>query len=88
MRAGYGFSGGSGCALAYESHKTGVHMSFSPVLDVNTNPKNPIIGARSFGSDPFEVSQRGLALTRGMEGAVYWGVENISRPWRYPIGQS
>ena len=62
-----------GAALAYESHKTGVHMSFSPVLDVNTNPKNPIIGARSFGSNPLEVSKRGLALTRGMEGAGVLG---------------
>ena len=62
-----------GAALAYESHRTGVHMSFSPVLDVNTNPKNPIIGARSFGSNPLEVSKRGLALTRGMEGAGVLG---------------
>ena len=58
-----------GEALAYESHKTGVHMSFSPVLDVNTNPKNPIIGARSFGSNTDEVSKRGTALIQGMEGA-------------------
>ena len=58
-----------GEALAYESHKTGVHMSFSPVLDVNTNPKNPIIGARSFGSNEDEVSKRGTALIQGMEGA-------------------
>ena len=58
-----------GEALAYESHKTGVHMSFSPVLVVNTNPKNPIIGARSFGSNADEVSKRGTALVQGMEGA-------------------
>lgn len=58
-----------GEALAYESHKTGVHMSFSPVLDVNTNPNNPIIGARSFGSNADEVSKRGTALIQGMEGA-------------------
>ena len=58
-----------GEALAYESHKTGVHMSFSPVLDVNTNPNNPIIGARSFGSNANEVSKRGTALIQGMEGA-------------------
>ena len=57
-----------GEALAYESHKTGVHMSFSPVLDVNTNPNNPIIGARSFGSNADEVSKRGTARY-GMEGA-------------------
>ena len=62
-----------GAALAYESHKTGVHLSFSPVLDVNTNPNNPIIGARSFGSDAEEVSRRGLALARGMEGAGVLG---------------
>lgn len=58
-----------GEALAYESHQTGVHMSFSPVLDVNTNPKNPIIGVRSFGSNPDEVSEKGTALIQGMERA-------------------
>ena len=57
-----------GVALASECLKTGVHMSFSPVLDVNTNPKNPIIGARSFGTDPIEVARRGVALTKGLEG--------------------
>ncbi len=58
-----------GEALAHESHRTGVHMSFSPVLDVNTNPRNPIIGARSFGSNAKEVSRRGRALIKGMESA-------------------
>ena len=57
-----------GASLAYECLKTGVHLSFSPVLDVNTNPRNPIIGARSFGSDPIEVARRGAALIKGLEG--------------------
>jgi len=56
-----------GTALAKECQKVGVHMSFSPVLDVNTNPSNPIIGARSFGSDPANVSLQGTAVIEGLQ---------------------
>ncbi len=60
-------------ALAYlagqELRRTGVHINFSPVLDVNSNPKNPIIGVRSFGSDPDTVTRMGLALISGFEAA-------------------
>ena len=38
-----------GVSMAKESKRLGVHFNFSPVLDINTNPKNPIIGYRSFG---------------------------------------
>ncbi len=60
-------------AIAYlagqELRRTGIHVNFSPVLDVNTNPHNPIIGVRSFGSDPANVTKMGLALMNGFTAA-------------------
>src|SRR6056300_1186389 len=56
-----------GAAMARECSAVGVHMSFSPVLDVNTNPNNPIIGARSFGSDPGRVNALGKAVIDGIQ---------------------
>lgn len=56
-----------GNALADECTAVGVHMSFSPVLDVNTNPNNPIIGARSFGSDPDLVNTLGVSVIKGIQ---------------------
>lgn len=47
----------------------GVHINFSPVLDVNSNPRNPIIGVRSFGSDPQTVTKMGMALLNGFKAA-------------------
>jgi beta-N-acetylhexosaminidase len=47
----------------------GVQMNFAPVLDVNSNPDNPIIGIRSFGSDPEWVSRLGLAAMQGLREA-------------------
>lgn len=43
----------------------GVHMSYAPVLDINTNPENPIIGNRSFGEDPKRVADKGVAIMKG-----------------------
>ncbi len=60
-------------ALAYlagqELRRAGVHINFSPVLDVNSNPDNPIIGVRSFGSDPQTVTKMGLAMINGFKAA-------------------
>ena len=52
-----------------ELRRTGVHVNFSPVLDVNSNPHNPIIGVRSFGSDPANVTKMGLSLMNGFKAA-------------------
>ena len=52
-----------------ELRRTGIHINFSPVLDVNNNPRNPIIGVRSFGSDPANVTKMGLALMNGFKAA-------------------
>lgn len=60
-------------AIAYlaglELKRAGVHVNFSPVLDVNSNPHNPIIGVRSFGSDPANVTKMGLSLMNGFKAA-------------------
>ena len=60
-------------AIAYlaglELRRAGVHINFSPVLDVNNNPDNPIIGVRSFGADPADVTKMGIALINGFKAA-------------------
>lgn len=52
--------------IGEQSNRLGVHFNFAPVVDVNTNPKNPIIGNRSFGSDVNNVAQKGIAYMEGM----------------------
>jgi beta-N-acetylhexosaminidase len=54
-----------GQVLGAEARAVGVHMSFGPVLDVNSNPLNPIINTRSFGEDPALVSRLARAYIRG-----------------------
>ena len=43
-------------AIAIEARYAGINTIFAPVLDINTNPKNPIISTRAFGEDPESVS--------------------------------
>jgi beta-N-acetylhexosaminidase len=47
----------------------GFNLDFAPVLDVDSNPHNPVIGDRSFGSEPERVARHGLAFARGLQGA-------------------
>lgn len=47
--------------------RMGMHINFSPVVDINTNPNNPIIGNRSFGEDRDNVTNKALAYMRGMQ---------------------
>lgn len=54
-----------GEATAREARAVGVHVIFSPVMDVNSNPENPIINTRAFGEDPEEVGRLGTAFIRG-----------------------
>ena len=49
--------------------RLGVHFNFAPVVDINTNPNNPIIGNRSFGEDKLNVTTKSLAFMKGMQGA-------------------
>ncbi|MDN3674674.1 glycoside hydrolase family 3 N-terminal domain-containing protein [Flavobacterium branchiarum] len=53
--------------LANENKRIGIHFNFAPVLDINTNPKNPIIGNRSFGEDKTNVSDKAIALMKGVQ---------------------
>ncbi|MGH7472296.1 MAG: glycoside hydrolase family 3 protein, partial [Longimicrobiales bacterium] len=57
-----------GRVLAREARAVGVHITFGPVLDVNSNPANPIINTRSFGEDPALVARLGAAYIRGAQG--------------------
>ena len=54
-------------ATAQEMKAVGVNMNLAPVVDVNSNPQNPVIGIRAFGSDPSIVTQFGLATMQGYE---------------------
>ena len=56
-----------GKEIARQSKELGIHVNFAPVLDVNSNPKNPIIGDRAFGELPEQVAVRGVAYARGLE---------------------
>ncbi|MBA3656966.1 MAG: hypothetical protein H0W69_06405 [Gemmatimonadaceae bacterium] len=54
-----------GRVLGREARAVGVHVTTGPVLDVNSNPLNPIINTRSFGEDPAAVSSLATAYIRG-----------------------
>ncbi|MAM05387.1 MAG: hypothetical protein CMD06_05455 [Flavobacteriales bacterium] len=56
-----------GVEIARQCKLLGIHINFAPVIDVNSNPKNPIINNRSFGEDPYRVAEKGLAYMRGMQ---------------------
>ena len=58
-----------GNRIGKHSKRLGVHINFAPVVDINTNPKNPIIGNRSFGEDKENVTQKALAFMKGMQAA-------------------
>ncbi|OGS10969.1 MAG: hypothetical protein A2285_06340 [Elusimicrobia bacterium RIFOXYA12_FULL_57_11] len=50
-----------------ELKRAGINMAFGPVLDINTNPKNPIIGIRSLGSNPAKTALLGAAIINGLK---------------------
>jgi len=56
-----------GNQIGKHAKRLGVHINFAPDLDVNNNPRNPIIGNRSFGEDPKKVAKNGIAFLTGME---------------------
>ena len=53
--------------IAEDAKKMGIYWNFAPVVDVNTNPKNPIIGNRSFGSDVQNVIAKSLEYAQGLQ---------------------
>ncbi|OBZ17046.1 MULTISPECIES: beta-N-acetylhexosaminidase [Bacillales] len=56
-----------GEALGEEVHALGFNMDFAPVLDINSNPKNPVIGNRSFGADPDTVISHGMETMKAIQ---------------------
>ncbi len=54
---------------ARELRAVGIHMNCAPVLDVNNNPANPVIGVRSFGEDPVRVARLGSRAIAAMQAA-------------------
>ena len=55
--------------IGEQAKRLGIHINFAPSVDINTNPKNPIIGNRSFGENKENVSQKGIAFVKGMHKA-------------------
>ena len=56
-----------GVAYGKQAKRMGIQFNFAPVLDINTNPKNPIIGNRSFGEDKINVTNRASAMMKGIQ---------------------
>jgi len=53
--------------MGRECREMGIHINFAPVLDVNSNPANPVIGTRSFGENPQPVAAKAIAYAQGLE---------------------
>lgn len=56
-----------GIQVAEQFRRLGIHVNFAPVVDVNNNPNNPVIFARSFGEDKKNVARKGIAYMKGMQ---------------------
>lgn len=56
-----------GAEIARQLKLIGVHINFAPVMDVNSNPNNPVIGSRSFGECKAKVAAKGIAYMRGLQ---------------------
>ena len=56
-----------GQQVAEQCQRMGIHVNFAPVVDVNSNAANPIIGMRSFGENPTKVGEKGTAYALGMQ---------------------
>ena len=68
----------SASAVARELRSLGINVNLGPVVDVNSNPQNPVIGTRSFGADPAMVGRLATAAIRGQQRA---GVLAIAKHW-------
>ncbi len=55
-----------GLEVAKDFRRLGMNVNFAPVVDINNNPRNPVINFRSFGEDKQNVTRKGLAYMRGM----------------------
>ena len=58
-----------GRAIGEQLKRMGVHVDYAPVVDINNNPANPVIGYRSFGADKYKVGEFAVAYMRGLQDA-------------------
>ncbi len=58
-----------GQAIGEQMKRIGVQVNYAPVVDINNNPNNPVIGYRSFGEDKYKVALFGVAYMKGMQDA-------------------
>jgi beta-N-acetylhexosaminidase len=56
-----------GMQVGKECRRVGVHVNFAPVVDINNNPRNPVINDRSFGENRENVFIKGLFMYKGLE---------------------
>ncbi len=56
-----------GAEIARQAKLVGVHVNFAPVVDINNNIKNPVIGYRSFGENKENVARKGIAYMKGLQ---------------------
>jgi beta-N-acetylhexosaminidase len=56
-----------GKEIGRQCKRIGVHVNFAPVVDVNVNPKNPVINSRSFGENKYRVASKGVAYMKGLQ---------------------
>jgi len=56
-----------GHRIGQQHKRMGIHVNFAPVIDINTNPANPIIGNRSYGENKYNVTQKASAFIKGLQ---------------------
>jgi len=56
-----------GCEIARQCHMMGITIDFAPCVDLNNNPLNPVIGARSFGEDKVRVAEKAIQYSRALQ---------------------
>ena len=56
-----------GTYMATQLRRVGVNLNFAPVVDINNNPRNPVINYRSFGESKYNVARKGLMLSHGLQ---------------------
>ena len=56
-----------GKAIGNQCKRLGIHVNYAPVVDINNNPNNPVIGYRSFGENKYKVANFGVAYMKGLQ---------------------
>ncbi|HRH60065.1 MAG TPA: glycoside hydrolase family 3 N-terminal domain-containing protein, partial [Chitinophagaceae bacterium] len=59
----------AGQAMGEQCKRAGIQVDYAPVVDINSNPDNPVIGYRSFGEDKYKVARYGIEIMKGLQDA-------------------